>query len=59
MFDPKSDEFTLDEVFKLKLIANAEIVREVCEIAAKEFMIENALDGIDNKWANLEIYSEP
>lgn len=36
-----------------------QVVKEVCEIAAKEFQIENALDNIEKKWETLELVIEP
>ncbi len=54
-FDPKSAEFTLNEVVKLGLNTHAEFVGELSSNANKELAIEVALADLDKRWEDVEL----
>jgi dynein heavy chain len=54
-FDPKSPEFTLNEVVKLGLNAHAEFIGELSSNANKELAIEVALADVEARWSTVEL----
>ncbi|KAJ0400058.1 hypothetical protein P43SY_005034 [Pythium insidiosum] len=54
-FDPESEAFTLERVFSLGFHLHAEFISTLSGNASKELSIEQALDGIEKRWAEIEI----
>ena len=54
-FDPHSADFTLNEVVKLGLNAHAEFIGELSTNANKELAIEQALNDLEKRWADVEL----
>ena len=59
-FDEKSEDFTLEKVFSLNLLAHQEKIEEICSHARQQLKIEKSLDQISYMWeesqsTNLEI----
>ena len=54
-FDPKSADFTLNEVVKLGLNQHAEFIGELSTNANKELAIEMALNELEKRWADVEL----
>ena len=54
-FDPHSADFTLNEVVKLGLNAHAEFIGELSTNANKELAIEQALNELEKRWADVEL----
>ena len=50
-FDPKSDSFTLEQVFALGLHTHVEFIGELSANANKEYSIEVTLNAISENWA--------
>jgi dynein heavy chain len=50
---------TLNDVFDMKLPAQAEAINGVCDVAGKEFAIESALDKMQKEWAGINITFAP
>ncbi|KAJ3395883.1 Dynein heavy chain 1, axonemal [Lobulomyces angularis] len=51
--------FTLTQVLDMNLMEKVDVITKVCDVAGKEYSIENALDKMDQEWKsiNLEILS--
>lgn len=58
-FDPRSPEFTLNEVVKLGLHAHSEFIGELSLNANKELAIETALNDLEKRWADIELEIGP
>ena len=54
-FDPKSDTFTLAEVFNLGLEKHADLIGSLSSNANRELSIEQALERIETEWADVVI----
>ncbi|GLD91835.1 hypothetical protein PINS_up000368 [Pythium insidiosum] len=54
-FDPESESFTLERVFSLGFHLHAEFISTLSGNASKELSIEQALDGIEKRWAEIEV----
>ena len=54
-FDPKSPDFTLNEVTKLGLTAHAEFIGELSSNANKELAIEVSLADLEKRWVDVEM----
>jgi dynein heavy chain len=54
-FDPKSPEFTLNQILKLGFHNHAEFIGELAGNANKELNIEKALDELEIRWAGIEL----
>ena len=58
-FDPKSSEFTLNQILKLGFKNHAEFIGELAGNANKELNIEKALDELEIRWASVELDVAP
>mmetsp|Transcript_64893 Transcript_64893/g.119431 ORF Transcript_64893/g.119431 Transcript_64893/m.119431 type:complete len:4522 (+) Transcript_64893:77-13642(+) len=54
-FDPKSDGFTLQRVFDLRLVNHADLIARLADDAKKEAKIENGLEYIAKTWATMKV----
>lgn len=45
-----SDSFTLTQMLELKLEEQTDIVTKVCDVAGKEYAIEQAMDKMEREW---------
>lgn len=54
-FDPKSADFTLNEVVRLGFNAHAEFIGELSSNANKELAIETALNDLEKRWADITL----
>ncbi|TYZ61865.1 hypothetical protein PybrP1_000798 [[Pythium] brassicae (nom. inval.)] len=54
-FDTESASFTLERVFSLGFHLHAEFISTLSGNAGKELSIEQALDGIEKRWDEIEI----
>ena len=52
-FDPYSDSFTLKTIFDMKFNEYADDIATIAMIAKKEFEVEQGLDEINGRWADL------
>ncbi len=55
MFDPFSDSFTLEELFKLKLNNHVEFIIMLADRAQNEYDLEVKLRKIENNWQAIEL----
>eukprot|EP00736_Rhodelphis_marinus_P006943 Rmarinus@m.24609 len=55
-FELKPDaSFTLTRVFELNLPDHAENITKTCDLAGKEFMLEDALDKMEKEWEEIKL----
>jgi dynein heavy chain len=54
-FDATSADFTLERVFSLGLHAHGEFIGELSANAYKEYAIETALEGIEERWNGIDV----
>lgn len=52
-FDPYSDNFTLNTIFEMKFNEYADDIATIAMIAKKEFEVEQGLEEINGRWADL------
>jgi len=50
MIQAASDSFTLTDMLELKLEEQTELVTKVCDVAGKEYAIEQAMDKMEKEW---------
>jgi len=55
VFDPTSDNFTLNSVFELQLYNHADFIGDLSSNANKELAIETALQNIEGRWRDVKI----
>ena len=55
VFDPFSDTFTLDELFKLKLNNHVDFITLLADRAQNEYDLEVKLKKIENNWQAIEL----
>ncbi|KAJ3275318.1 Dynein heavy chain 1, axonemal [Terramyces sp. JEL0728] len=52
----KPDEhLTLTDLLKMNLLDKIDIISKVCDVAGKEYSIENALDKMDTEWKAIDL----
>jgi len=49
-FDQTGDDFTLEKLFNLNLLAHADKIYDIGERAKKQLKIEISLNNIENMW---------
>ena len=49
------DKLTLNDLLKMNLLDRVESISKVCDVAGKEFSIENALDKMDEEWRAVQL----
>ncbi|RLN72009.1 hypothetical protein BBJ28_00019305, partial [Nothophytophthora sp. Chile5] len=54
-FDTESASFTLERVFSLGFHLHAEFISSLSGNAGKELSIEQTLDGIEKRWASIDV----
>merc|ERR1740123_636117 len=54
-FDPKSNSFTLQRVFDLRLNQHSDLIARLADDAKKEAKIENGLESIAKTWASMKV----
>nr|KAJ3421411.1 Dynein heavy chain 1, axonemal [Polyrhizophydium stewartii] len=47
--------FTLTDLLKMKLLDRVDTITKVCDVAGKEYSIENALDKMDAEWKAIQL----
>ena len=47
--------FTLTNLLQMKLLDSIDTITKVCDVAGKEYSIENALEKMDNEWKSIEL----
>jgi len=55
VFDPKSDDFTLEKVFTLGLDQYSSVINNISSFSSKELMIEKSLDSISETWTAMNM----
>jgi dynein heavy chain len=49
------DKYTLSHLLSMQLMEKIDIISKVCEVAGKEYSIEEALDKMDTEWKLIEL----
>jgi dynein heavy chain len=49
------EKLTLTDLLKMNLMDKIESIAKVCDVAGKEYAIENALDKMDEEWRSIQL----